>query len=67
MSKCTEIVFKKGKMVKRDGLEVLQEKMRTLHLDQFLAVDQADGVKTKKVYKRVNGEVKRQSFDKIRT
>ena len=59
-------------MVKRDGLELLQEKMRTLHLDQqetykFLAVDQADGVKTKEVYKRAKGEVKRQSFDKIRT
>ena len=57
VSKCAEIVFEKGKMMK-EGLEVLQEKMRTLDSDEqesskFLGVEQARGIKIKELYERV--------------
>ena len=57
VSKCAEIVFEHGKMVKGEGLQVLQERMKTLDPDQeemyeFLGVEQADGIKTKQVYER---------------
>ena len=62
VSKCAEIVFERGKMVKGEGLQVLQERMKTLDPDQeemykFLGVEQADGIKTKNVYERVKEEV----------
>ena len=62
VSKCAEIVFERGKMVKGEGLQVLQERMKTLEPDQeemykFLGVEQADGIKTKKVYERVEVEM----------
>ena len=62
VSKCAEIVFERGKMVKGEGLQVLQERMKTLEPDQeemykFLGVEQADGIKTKKVYERVKVEM----------
>ena len=52
VSKCAEIVFEHGKMVKGEGLQVLQGRMKTLDPDQeemnkFLGVEQADGIKTK--------------------
>eukprot|EP00112_Aurelia_sp_Birch-Aquarium-sp1_P016078 Seg361.8 transcript_id=Seg361.8/GoldUCD/mRNA.D3Y31 product="hypothetical protein" protein_id=Seg361.8/GoldUCD/D3Y31 len=64
VSKCAEIVFERGKMVKGEGLQVLQERMETLDPDQeeiykFLGVEQADGIKTKKMYERVKEEVKK--------
>ena len=34
VSKCAEIVFERGKMVKGEGLQVLQERMKTLDPDQ---------------------------------
>ena len=42
--------------MKGEGLQVLQERMKTLDPDQeemykFLGVEQADGIKTKQVYK----------------
>ena len=62
VSKCAEIVFERGKMVKGEGLQVLQERMKTLDPDQeemykFLGVEQADGIKTKRVYERVKVEM----------
>ena len=62
VSKCAEIVFERGKMVKGEGLQVLQERMKALDPDQdemykFLGVEQADGIKTKKVYEKVKEEV----------
>ena len=62
VSKCAEIVFERGKMVKGEGLQVLQKRMKTLEPDQeeiykFLGVEQADGIKTKKVYERVKVEM----------
>ena len=57
-SKCAEIVFEQGKIVKGERLQVLQERMKTLNPDQeemykFLGVEQADGIRTKQVYERV--------------
>ena len=64
VAKCAEIIFEKGKMVKGEGLQVLQEKMKTMDPDQkeiykFLGVEQADKIKTKEVYNRVKEEIKR--------
>ena len=34
VAKCTEIIFEKGKMVKGEGLQVFQERMKTMDPDQ---------------------------------
>ena len=57
VSKCAEIVFKHGKMVKSKGLRMLEERMKALDPDQeemykFLGVEQADGIKTKQLYEK---------------
>ena len=62
VSKCAEIVIERGKMARGEELEVLEERMKTMDPDQneiykFLRIEQADGIKTKKVFKRVKGEV----------
>ena len=62
VSKCAEIAFEHGKMVKGEGLQVLQERMKALHPDKeemykLLGVEQADGIKTKQVYERVKEEI----------
>ena len=64
VAKCTEIVFEKGKMVKGEQLQVLQERMKTMDPDRkeihkFLGVEQADGIKTKEAYNRVKEEINR--------
>ena len=64
VAKCAEIIFEKGKMVKGEGLQVLQERMKSMDPDQkeiykFLGVEQADGIKTKKIYSRVKDEINR--------
>ena len=64
VAKCAEIILEKGKMVKGEGLQVLQEKMKTMDPDQkeiynFLGVEQADGIKIKEVYNRVKEEINR--------
>ena len=51
-------------MVKGEGLQVLQERIKTMDPDQkeiykFLGVEQADGIKTKEVYNRVKKEINR--------
>ena len=61
-SKCAEITFERGKMVRGEGLEVLEGRMKTTDLDEneiykFLAIEQADRIETKKVFERVKGEV----------
>ena len=58
VAKCAETIFEKGKMVKGEGLQVLQERIKTMDSHQkeiykFLGAEQADGVKTKEVYNRV--------------
>ena len=62
VSKCAEIIFQNGKMVRGEGLQVLEERMKTMNPDEnevykFLGIEQADGIKTKAVYKRVKDEV----------
>ena len=62
VSKCAEIVFERRKMVRGEGLEILEEKMKTIDPDKngtykFLGIEQADGIKTKKVFEQVKGEV----------
>ena len=55
-------MFECGTMVRREELEVLEERIKTMDPDEneiykFLGIEQADGVKTKKVFERVKGEV----------
>ena len=62
VSRCAEIIFKNGKMVKGEGLQVLKERMKTMDPDEneiykFLGIEQADGIRTKAVYERVKEEV----------
>ena len=62
VSKCAEIMFERGKMVRREGLEVLKERMKTMDPDEneiykFLGIEQANGIKTKNVFERVKDEV----------
>lgn len=58
VKKCAEIVFDHGKMVKGDGMEVLQERMKTLDPEKnehykFLGIEQAEKNKKEKVLERV--------------
>ena len=62
VSKCAEIIFEHGKMIKGEGLQVLEERMQTMDPDEneiykFLGVEQADGIKTKAIFERVKAEV----------
>ena len=62
VSKCVEIVFKRGKMARREELEILEERIKAIDPDgnevyKFLGIEQADGIKTKKGFERVQGEV----------
>ena len=34
ISKCAEIIFKRGKMIKGEGLEVLEKRMKTMDPDE---------------------------------
>ena len=62
VSKCAEIIYQNGKMVRGEGLQVLEERMKTMNPDEnevykFLGIEQADGINTKAVYERVKEEV----------
>ena len=62
VSKCAEIIYQNGKMVRGEGLQVLEERMKMMNPDEneiykFLGIEQADGIKTKAVYERVKEEV----------
>ena len=62
VSKCAEIIFEHGKMVRGEGLQVLEERMKTMDPDEneiykFLGIEQADGVRTKTVFEKVKEEV----------
>ena len=64
VKKCAEIVFRKGKMVKRERLPVLQEKMKALDPEKndvykFLGCEQRDDSDVKKVLERVKKEIKK--------
>ena len=62
VSKCAEIVFERAKMVKGKGLEILEERIKAIDpiafkICKFLGIEQADEIKTKKVFERVKGKV----------
>ena len=62
VSKCAEIIYQNGKMVRGEGLQVLEERMKTMNPDEneiykFLGIKQADGINMKAVYERVKEEV----------
>ena len=63
VSKCAEIIFEHGKMVRGEDLQVLEERMKTMDPDdenevyKFLGIEQADGIRTKTVFERVKEEV----------
>ena len=64
VTKCVEIIFERGKMVKGEGLQELNERMKTIDPDKneiykFLGVKQADGIKKKEVYNIVKEEISR--------
>ena len=64
VKKCAEIVFKKGRMVKGEGLTVLEEKMKALDPSQneiykFLGCEQADKIDVKRVMERVKTEIRK--------
>ena len=62
VSKCGKIVFERGKMFKGEELEVLEETIKTMDPQNnetynFLLIEQADGIKIKKVFERVKTKV----------
>jgi hypothetical protein len=64
VKKCAEIVFTRGKMVKGEGLEVLEERMKALDPEsnesyKFLGCEQAEKISTDIIFKRVKDEVER--------
>ena len=64
VAKYAEIIFKRGEMVKGEGLQMLRERMKTRNKDQkqiykFLLGEQADSIKIKEVCNRVKEEINR--------
>ena len=64
VKKCAEIVFKKGKMIKGEGLTVLEEKMKALDPNKneiytFLGCEQANKIDVKRVMERVKKEIRK--------
>ena len=62
MKKCAEVIFKNGKMVKGEGLAVLEERMKALDPEQnevfkFLGCEQGNKIDVKKVMRRVKKEI----------
>ena len=62
VSKCMEIILEYGKMVRGEGLQVLEERMKTIdpnenEIYKFLGIEQADGIRMKTVFERVKKEV----------
>ena len=66
VSKCVEIVFKHGKMMRWKGVPVLDEPIEIMDPDKneiykCLGVEQADGIKTKAVFERAKSKVEKGS------
>ena len=62
VSKCAEITSEHGKMVTGEGLQVLEERIKTMDPDEneickFLGIEQASGIRAKTVFERVKEEV----------
>ena len=59
-------MFEHGKMVRGEGLPVLEERMKTMDPDEneiykFHGVEQADCMKMKNVFERVKNKVKKRT------
>ena len=57
VSKCSEIIYKNGKMVRGEGLQVLEERMKTMNPDKneiykFLGIEKKGMVLRRKLYTR---------------
>lgn len=55
VAKCAEIIFERGKIVRGEGFQVMEERMASIHPDKnelyrLLGIEQADGIKTKNVF-----------------
>ena len=64
VKKCAEIVFRKRKMIKVEGLAVLEEKMDALdrkksEIYKFLGCEQVDKIDVKRVMERIKKEIRR--------
>ena len=64
VKECAEIVFKRGKMIKGEGLSVIEEKMKALHLEQreiyeFIGCEQAEKINMERVMARVKAETEK--------
>ena len=62
VKKCAEIVYDRGKMVKGEGLDVLNERMEALDpgksdVYKFLGCEQGERIDVLKVFKRVTDEI----------
>lgn len=62
VKKCAEIVFERGKMVKSEGLDILEERMKALDPEtsetyKFLGCEQGKKIDKEKVLERVSLEV----------
>ena len=77
VDKCAEILFKRGKMIKGEGLSVIEEKMKASDLEQgeiykFLKCEQAEKIDMERVMarlkaetqKRMNASVQQDLYDK---
>ena len=64
VKKCVEIIFRKGKTIKGEGLAVFGEKMDALdsnknEIYKFLGYEQADKIDVKRVMERVKKEIRK--------
>ena len=64
VKKCAEMVFKKGKMVKGEGLDILEERMKALDPDKnewykFLGIEQSGKINKETVMSRITSEMKK--------
>ena len=57
VSKCAEIIFKNGEGLQGRRFAVIGRKDEENETYKFLGIEQADGIRTKTVFKRVKGEV----------
>jgi len=72
VKKCAEVVYKRGKMVKGEGLQVLEERMQALdpaknEFYKFLGCEQANGIDVAKVLARVKDEIAKRMDNLLET
>ena len=70
VKKCAEVIFKDGKMIKGDGLTVLEEKMKALDPEikevyKFLGCEQGDKIDVKRVMERIKKEVRKRTKELV--